>query len=68
MPINVTVTNSGKMALPEFINKMLLFTLAALRLNSKVWLFSLGLSRRIHAAPWSGIRAKLNGYNMKSKL
>jgi len=27
MPINVTVTNSGKIALPEIIKKMLLFTL-----------------------------------------
>jgi len=31
MPINVTVTNSGKIALPEFIIKMLLFTLTASR-------------------------------------
>jgi len=44
MPINVTVTNSGKIALPESV-KMLVYTLAASRLNSKVCLFSLGLSR-----------------------
>jgi len=58
MPINVTVTNSGKIALPELI-KMLLFTLAVLRLNSKVCLFSLGLSRRIHAAHWSRIKLRI---------
>jgi len=40
-PINVTVTNSGKIALPELIKQMLLFTLAASRFNSKVCLFSL---------------------------
>jgi len=45
MPINVTVTNSGRIALPEIIKKVLVFTLAALRLNSKVCLFLLGLSR-----------------------
>jgi len=58
MPINVTVTNSGKITLPEII-KMLLFTLAASRLNSKDCLFSLGLSRRIHAAYWSRIKLKI---------
>jgi len=64
MPINITVTNSGKIALPEL--KKMVFTLAALRLNSKVCPFSLGLSRRIHAAPWLG-NSKLNGHNMKSR-
>jgi len=37
-PINVSVTNSGKIAQPESV-KMLVFKLAALRLNSKVCLF-----------------------------
>jgi len=31
MPINVTVTNSGKISLQKFIIKVLLFTLAASR-------------------------------------
>jgi len=39
MPINVTVINSGKIALPGFIKNILVFTLAALGLNSKVCLF-----------------------------
>jgi len=55
MPINVTVTNSGKIALPE----VLVFTLAASRLNSKVCLFSLGLSRMIHDAHWSRIKLQI---------
>jgi len=36
MPINVTVTNSGKISLQETIIQILVFTLAASRLNSKV--------------------------------
>jgi len=36
MPINVTVTNSGKITLEEIIIKILVFILAALRLSSKV--------------------------------
>jgi len=58
MPRNVTVTNSGKIAQPEII-KMLLFTLAASRLNSKVCLFSLGLSQIIFAAHWSRIKLQM---------
>jgi len=42
MPINVTVTNSGKISLQVFIIKILLFTLADSRLNTKVYIFSLG--------------------------
>jgi len=38
MPINVTVTNSGKMN--EFIIKILVFRLVASRLKSKVYLFA----------------------------
>jgi len=38
---------------------MIVFTLAASRLNSKVYLFSLGLSRLIHAAPWSSIKLQI---------
>jgi len=59
MPINVTVTNSGMIALPEIIKKMLLFTLAASRFNSKVCLFSLGQSWRIHAAHWSTTKLQI---------
>jgi len=60
MPINVTVTNSGKIALPESAkNVSILFTLAALRLNSKVCLFSHGLSQGINAAPWPGIKLQI---------
>jgi len=46
MPINVTFTNSGKTAPPEIIKKMLLFTFAASRINSKVCLFSLGYNMK----------------------
>jgi len=62
MAINVTVTNnySGKIALSTRNHKkMLLFTLAASRLNFKVCLFSLGLSRRIDAAHWSRIKLQI---------
>jgi len=40
MPINITVTNSGKISLQEFIIRIFVFTLAASRLNSKVYIFS----------------------------
>jgi len=40
MPINVTVTNSGNISLQETLIKILVFTLAASRLNSKVYLFT----------------------------
>jgi len=38
MPINVTVTNSEKISLQVFIIKMLVFTLPASRISSKVYL------------------------------
>jgi len=63
MPINVTVTNSGKISLQVFVIKILVFTLAASRLNCKVSLVSLGLSRIIFTT-----NSKFNGYNMKSRL
>jgi len=42
MPINVTLTNSWKIAPQVFVIKILVFTLAASRLSSKVYLFHLG--------------------------
>jgi len=39
MPINVTVTNSGKILIQETIIKILVFTLAGSRLNLKVCIF-----------------------------
>jgi len=39
MTINVTLTNSGKIILQVTIIKILVFTLAASRLNFKVFLF-----------------------------
>jgi len=62
MPINFTVTNSGKV----FIVKILVFKLAASRLNSKVCLSSLGMSRTIYAAHTKN--SKLNNYNIKRRL
>jgi len=51
MPINVTVTDSGKIALLEFIKYVTIYISSfKARLNSKVCLFSLGMSRCIHAA------------------
>jgi len=48
MPINDTVTNSDIiLSLQVFIKNILVFTFAASNLNSKVHLFSLGLSRII---------------------
>jgi len=47
MPKNVTVTNSERISQQENIIKFLVFTLAASRLNSKVYLFSLRQSRII---------------------
>jgi len=44
MPKNGTVTNSANISLRETILKILVFTLAALRLNSKVSLFSFTLA------------------------
>jgi len=41
MPINVLVTYSENISPQENIIKILVFTLAASRLNSKVYLFSL---------------------------
>jgi len=70
MPRNDTDTNSGKISLQETIIKILVFTLTASRLNSKVYHFSLGLSRIILASHSTGHtkNLKLNGYNMKSRL
>jgi len=53
MPINGTVTDSGKISLQVFIIKILVITLAATRLSSKVYLISLRLSRIIFASHWS---------------
>jgi len=68
MPINVTLTNLGKISLQETVIKMLVFTLEASRLKSKANLFSLGLSRIIFAFHSSQKNSKLNGCNMKSRL
>jgi len=68
MPINVTVTNTGKILLQETIVKILVLTLAASRLNSKVYLFSFGVSRIVSDAPWSHKNSKLKCYNIKSRL
>jgi len=64
MPIIVTVTNSGKISLQEFVRKILVFTSAASRLNSKV--FQLGLSRIIFV---THKKLKIEyGFNMRSRL
>jgi len=47
MPINVTVTNSGKISPQGIIIRIFVFILVASRFNSKVYHFSLGLSRII---------------------
>jgi len=69
MPINVTVTNSGKISLQETIIKILVFTLAASRLSSKVYTF-FHLGYHGLYSPLTGYtkNSKLNGYNMKSRL
>jgi len=59
MPINVSVTNSGKISLQETTIKILVSTLAASRLNSKVSLLSLGQSRIIFVAHWSHKKLKI---------
>jgi len=68
MPINVTVTFSGKILLQETITKMRVFTLAASRLNSKLYLFSLGVVPDYIRFLFSFPNSKLNGYNMSSRL
>jgi len=60
MPINVTFPDSGKISLQIFILKILVFTLAASRLNSKVYLFSFGL-HGLYSPPTSQTKnSKLN--------
>jgi len=69
MQKNVTFAYSGKISLRVFMIKILVFTLAASRLNSEVYLFSLELPWTIFAAHWSHKKKrKLNGYNLKSRL
>jgi len=57
MPINVTAKKPGKMPLQEIVIKMLVFTLAASRLNSKVYFFHLGYN--IFASHWSHTKLKI---------
>jgi len=73
MPKNVTVAHSGKMSLQETIIKILVFTLAVSRLFSKVYLFSLRLSRIIFASHWSHQKVKIEWlyqeeYTLESRL
>jgi len=57
MPINnVTATKPGKMSLQEIVIKILVLTLAASRLNSKVYFFHLGC---IFASHWSHTKLKI---------
>jgi len=65
MPINVTVTNLGKILLQETIIKILVFILAASGLNSKIYIFfPLRLSRIIFAGRTK--HSKSYGFNMGS--
>jgi len=58
MPINVTVTNSERIALPEIIKNVTIYT-SSLKIKIQSLPFSLGLSRRIHAAHWSRIKLQI---------
>jgi len=60
MPINVTVANSRKMPQLEKFRKIVVFALAASRLNSKVYFFPLRLSRTMLNSHWSHTKRKID--------
>jgi len=56
--INVTVINSGKIALPEFVKNVSIY-FSSFNLIPKFAFFTWAVIRRIHAAHWSGTKLQI---------
>jgi len=67
MPINVTVTNPGKISTGNH-NKILVFTLAASKLFILFYFFTWACHGIYSLLTGHTKNTKLNGFNMKSRL